>query len=82
MKRVSQVIINSVVVALFSCFVLTAAAQTTLNTTTTKIVVPQIKDGQAQIIEEFSNADDWIRHDLWVEQSSTLTEMVYSTLYM
>ena len=67
MKRVSQVIINSVVVALFSCFVLTAAAQTTLNTTTTKIVVPQIKDGQAQIIEEFSNADDWIRHDLWVE---------------
>lgn len=32
-----------------------------------KITVPDIEDGQAQIIPEFNNPDDWIRHDLWVE---------------
>ncbi len=26
-----------------------------------------IEDGQAQIIPEFNNPDEWIRHDLWVE---------------
>lgn len=31
------------------------------------LTVPQIMDGQAQIIDEFSNPDNWIRHDLWVE---------------
>tara|TARA_R110002073_G_scaffold26573_1_gene87042 strand:- start:10881 stop:12716 length:1836 start_codon:yes stop_codon:yes gene_type:complete len=31
------------------------------------IKVPVIKDGQAQIIPEFENQEDWIRHDLWVE---------------
>lgn len=29
--------------------------------------IPLIEDGQAQIIEEFSDPDEWIRHDLWVE---------------
>lgn len=28
---------------------------------------PIFKDGEAQIVEAFSNADQWIRHDLWVE---------------
>ena len=28
---------------------------------------PAFKDGQAQIIEAFSNPDEWIREDLWVE---------------
>ncbi|MEM1001828.1 MAG: Xaa-Pro dipeptidyl-peptidase [Bacteroidota bacterium] len=28
---------------------------------------PVFKDGQAQIVEAFSNEADWIRHDLWVE---------------
>ncbi len=31
------------------------------------ITVPVIEDGQAQIIPEFENSEDWIRHDLWVE---------------
>lgn len=31
------------------------------------IEVPVIKDGQAQVIPEFENPDDWVRHDLWVE---------------
>ena len=26
-----------------------------------------IEDGQAQVIPEFNNPDEWIRHDLWVE---------------
>lgn len=29
--------------------------------------VPLISDGQAQIIPEFENPEEWIRHDLWVE---------------
>lgn len=28
---------------------------------------PIFKDGEAQIVEAFSNPKDWIRHDLWVE---------------
>ena len=28
---------------------------------------PIFKDGEAQIVEAFSNSDEWIRHDLWVE---------------
>lgn len=31
------------------------------------VQVPVIEDGQAQIIPEFENPEDWIRHDLWVE---------------
>lgn len=29
--------------------------------------VPVFKDGEAQIVEAFSDASQWIRHDLWVE---------------
>lgn len=29
--------------------------------------VPVFENGEAQIVEAFSNADEWIRHDLWVE---------------
>ncbi|MFT6863139.1 MAG: X-Pro dipeptidyl-peptidase [Akkermansiaceae bacterium] len=29
--------------------------------------VPVFKDGEAQIVERFSDSDRWIRHDLWVE---------------
>jgi len=28
---------------------------------------PVFEDGQAQIVKEFSNKENWIRHDLWVE---------------
>ncbi|MEZ6096966.1 MAG: Xaa-Pro dipeptidyl-peptidase [Pirellulaceae bacterium] len=28
---------------------------------------PEFKDGQAQVVEAFNNAADWIRQDLWVE---------------
>jgi X-Pro dipeptidyl-peptidase len=33
----------------------------------TEIATPLFKDGEAQIVEAFSNVDQWIRHDLWVE---------------
>jgi X-Pro dipeptidyl-peptidase len=33
----------------------------------TEIATPIFKDGEAQIVDAFSNADQWIRHDLWVE---------------
>ncbi|MGY0393402.1 Xaa-Pro dipeptidyl-peptidase [Bizionia sp. KMM 8389] len=29
--------------------------------------VPVFENGEAQIVDAFSNKDDWIRHDLWVE---------------
>ena len=29
--------------------------------------VPVFKDGQAQVVEAFSDPKSWIRHDLWVE---------------
>ncbi len=31
--------------------------------------VPVFKDGEAQIVEAFSDSKNWIRHDLWVETS-------------
>lgn len=32
-----------------------------------QIRVPIIEDGQAQVIPEFEDPEQWIRHDLWVE---------------
>ena len=37
------------------------------QTTNTDLTVPLIEDGQAQVIEAFTNSEEWIRHDLWVE---------------
>jgi X-Pro dipeptidyl-peptidase len=34
---------------------------------TTEKAVPVFKDGEAQIIEAFSDAEKYLRHDLWVE---------------
>ncbi|MEX2600973.1 MAG: CocE/NonD family hydrolase [Balneolaceae bacterium] len=31
------------------------------------LTVPVIEDGQAQVISEFEDPENWIRHDLWVE---------------
>ena len=31
---------------------------------------PVIKDGQAQVVREFSDPEYWVRHDLWVETDS------------
>ena len=35
--------------------------------TATNKAKPVFKNGEAQIIEAFSNPETWIRHDLWVE---------------
>lgn len=32
-----------------------------------KKALPVFENGEAQIVPEFENRDDWIRHDLWVE---------------
>lgn len=34
---------------------------------TTETTTPIFKDGEAQIVEGFSNKETWLRHDLWVE---------------
>lgn len=67
MKRLLPVIKVSLVIALFTCFLSPVTAQGTANKRASQIVVPQLKDGQAQVIEEFSDPEQWIRHDLWVE---------------
>lgn len=33
------------------------------------LVKPVFKNGEAQVVSEFENPDNWIRHDLWVETS-------------
>ncbi|WP_179007720.1 Xaa-Pro dipeptidyl-peptidase [Winogradskyella forsetii] len=33
----------------------------------TEKAIPIFKDGEAQILEAFSDSEKWIRHDLWVE---------------
>lgn len=61
MKRFSLSTFTVAIIALFiSC---SAAAQQADSVTT----VPVIKNGQAQEIPAFSDPDQWIRHDLWVE---------------
>ncbi|MEX2346757.1 MAG: Xaa-Pro dipeptidyl-peptidase [Balneolaceae bacterium] len=50
-------------VVLFLGFGIHAEAQ--MNPTS--LTVPLVEDGQAQVIPEFENPEEWIRHDLWVE---------------
>src|SRR6056297_798569 len=44
-----------------------AVNSNTLSAQDQNLQVPVIEDGQAQIIPEFENPENWIRHDLWVE---------------
>ncbi len=53
--------------SLFHCLTLIAFVVTSAAAQQSTLTVPVIEDGQAQTIEEFSNSDEWIRHDLWVE---------------
>jgi len=65
----------SVLLLLFTVTTLTAqraprraTQKATLQTATTQIG-PVFKDGEAQKVPAFSNFDEWIIHDLWVETS-------------
>ena len=51
-----------VLLVMFLAFAGDAVAQTA-----DKKVGPVFTDGEAQIIPEFQNPEDWVRHDLWVE---------------
>jgi X-Pro dipeptidyl-peptidase len=46
---------------------LATGADVKSQATQTTITVPVIENGQAQIIPEFEDPENWIRHDLWVE---------------
>ncbi|WP_452602374.1 Xaa-Pro dipeptidyl-peptidase [Pontimicrobium sp. MEBiC06410] len=52
--------------SVFSAVVLTTLI-TTVSAQETAKTVPVFENGEAQIVEGFSNPKDWIRHDLWVE---------------
>lgn len=51
---------NKLMFILLSCFLLVDGLQA-------QRANPVFEDGEAQIVEAFSNAEQWIRHDLWVE---------------
>ena len=52
---------NSLLIAALSFTILSCAQNSTEKT------VPVFKDGEAQIVEAFSDPNNWLRHDLWVE---------------
>ena len=52
---------NSILTIALAFSILSCAQKATEKAT------PIFKDGEAQVVEAFSNTDKWIRHDLWVE---------------
>ncbi len=42
-------------------------AQALIGSEETEKAVPVFKDGESQEVEAFSNSQEWIQHDLWVE---------------
>lgn len=58
MKRFTSTLLFHLITLSWILFVPLAGAQTE---------VPLLRDGQAQIIPEFEDPEQWIRHDLWVE---------------
>ncbi|MEL7499452.1 MAG: Xaa-Pro dipeptidyl-peptidase [Planctomycetota bacterium] len=50
-------------------FVGTTVAQSKEKSDAAEKAGPVFEDGQAQIVEAFSNRDEWVKHDLWVETS-------------
>ncbi|WP_111682972.1 Xaa-Pro dipeptidyl-peptidase [Winogradskyella tangerina] len=52
---------NSLLIAALAFSILSCAQNSTVK------AQPVFKDGEAQIVEAFSNPDNWLRHDLWVE---------------
>lgn len=68
MKRAFSIIIATVALTMVNGLIVPTAAQDNRgNNSAPEIIVPLIKDGQAQVIEQFSDPEKWIRHDLWVE---------------
>jgi X-Pro dipeptidyl-peptidase len=58
---------NKCTLSLFISLLIAISLYTSAAAQQPTLTVPLIEDGQAQIIEEFANPDEWIRHDLWVE---------------
>ena len=58
---------NKIIKSSLLLLILTAFLST--NAQTVRKVVPVFENGQAQIVPEFTDADKWIRTDLWVETS-------------
>lgn len=56
-------------VFLFTVFTISVSClpQSSLAQESGTITAPVIENGMTQVIEEFSDPENWIRHDLWVE---------------
>ena len=55
-------LIHTIVVISFVCVYQNAWAQDS-----TELTAPVVENGMTQVIEELTNPETWIRHDLWVE---------------
>jgi len=51
----------------FTLFIVTSLSAQTEQLASEDQGKPWFKDGQAQIVKDFSKPKDWLRHDLWVE---------------
>lgn len=60
MRSTNTRITQLFLIGFLTCFFISTAQETDK-------VVPVFKDGEAQIIKEFEDSENWIRHDLWVE---------------
>lgn len=68
MKKYSLVILMVAVVLCFNQDLLAQKNKSKVQSSSPALAtVPLIIDGEAQKIEAFENADNWIREDLWVE---------------
>ena len=66
MKRLVKVLFIVTTIGVFISYGLSAQNRQ-MKKQEKKILSPIIIDGETQIIPEFNNPDNWIRHDLWVE---------------
>lgn len=57
------------VIFLFVLWSLTACHRTASPSSAKDAVGPVIENGEAQVVPEFKDPDNWIQHDLWVETS-------------
>ncbi len=64
MKKHYHLSLTMAILAFLFIFILPSTAQ---ENGKREKAVPVFKDGEAQIVPAFNDADKWIRHDLWVE---------------
>lgn len=60
---------KNIAIRLQTLFAAVISLISVVSTAQSEKIVPVFENGEAQIVEAFSNPEKWIRHDLWVETS-------------